>query len=98
MNKCWFRSKMKASSKSRFRSCSLVTYGTRKHTKRRDRKPANEHEAKSFTCPSAGPMTAAAPEHAFRVAGEQICEKQSADFVPLRLSFALANGAVSASE
>ena len=35
-------------------------------------------------------MTAAAPEHAFRVAGGQICEKQSAGFVPLRLSFALA--------
>ena len=43
-------------------------------------------------------MTAAAPEHAFRAADEQICEKQAADFVPVRLSFALANGALSVFE
>ena len=35
-------------------------------------------------------MTAATPEHAFCAAGAQTCEKHAADFVPLRLSFALA--------
>src|SRR5690349_16636911 len=34
----------------------------------------------------------ATAEHAFRAAGPQICEKSAADFLPLRLSFALANG------
>src|SRR5438105_9998410 len=38
------------------------------------------------------------PEHAFCAAHEQICEKWPPDFVPLRLSFALANGAFSTSE
>ena len=43
-------------------------------------------------------MTAATAEHAFRAAGAKLCEKQAADFVPLRLSFALANGAFTVSE
>src|SRR5690242_9361452 len=54
---------------------------------------AHQGAAKSFTYPSAAPMTAAAPEHAFRAADQQICEKQAAHFVPVRFSFALANGA-----
>ena len=37
-------------------------------------------------------MTAAAPEHAFHVAAAQICEKHSADFVPLRLGLAFREG------
>src|SRR5205814_9459852 len=48
-------------------------------------------ETKSFTCPSAAPMTAAAPEHAFPAAASQICEKKSADFVPLRHRLAPTN-------
>jgi hypothetical protein len=43
-------------------------------------------------------MTAATPEQAFRAARAKICEKQAADFVPWRLSFALANGVLTASE
>ena len=66
INKCWFRSEIKASCKSRFRSCSLVTYGNRKHRNRRKPKRADQNGETSFTCPSAAPMTAAAPEHAFR--------------------------------
>ena len=38
-------------------------------------KRADQNAERSFTCRHAGPMTAAAPEHAFRVAYEQICEK-----------------------
>ena len=37
-------------------------------------------------------MTAAAPEHAFHIAAAQICEKHSADFVPLRLGLAFREG------
>jgi len=39
-------------------------------------------------------MTAATAEHAFRAAGAKKCEKQAADFVPVRLSFVLTNGTV----